>query len=148
MDVWWYINFKVIGLIVCVQWFQRKHNKLLTMYIYLCVIVFQPINIGAQERQGMMFTTTAWAKYLNGLWFQLSFSNNQYENMTKLTWVKIRIVEENSLKPITIKTICNWLHSYYSQFLSFNIITFSLCIQNCISSLKLFYNIYHLNKLR
>ena len=68
------------------------------MYIDFCVIVFQPINIGEQERQGMMFTTIARAKYLNGLRFQLSFSNNQYENMTKLTWVKIRIVEENSLK--------------------------------------------------
>ena len=74
------------------------------MYIDFCVIVIQPINIGEQERQGMMFTTTTRAKYLNGLWFQVSFSNNQYENMTKLTRVKIRIVEENSLKPITMKT--------------------------------------------
>ena len=77
------------------------------MYIHFCVIVIQPINIGEQERQGMMFTTTYRAKYLNGLPFQLSFSNNQYENMTKLTWVKIRIVEENSLKLITMKTIRN-----------------------------------------
>ena len=77
------------------------------MYIDFCVIVIQPINIREQERQGMMFTTTDRAKYLNGLRFQLSFSNNQYENMTKLTWVKIRIVEENSLKSITMKTICN-----------------------------------------
>ena len=74
------------------------------MYIDFCVTVIQPINIGEQERQGMMFTKIAWAKYLNGLPFQLSFSNNQYENMTKLTWVKIRIVEENSLKSITMKT--------------------------------------------
>ena len=74
------------------------------MYIDFCVIVIQPINIGEQERQGMMFNTTTRAKYLNGLRFQLSFSNNQYENMTKLTWVKIRIVEENSLKLITMKT--------------------------------------------
>ena len=77
------------------------------MYIDFCVIVIQPINIGEQERKCMMFTTTSRAKYLNGLRFQLSFSNNQYENMTKLTWVKIRIVEENSLKSITMKTICN-----------------------------------------
>ena len=77
------------------------------MYIDFCVIVIQPINIGEQERQGMMFTTTTRAKYLNDLLFQLSFSNNQYENMTKLTWVKIRIVEENSLKSITMKTIRN-----------------------------------------
>ena len=77
------------------------------MYIDFCVIVIQLINIGEQERQGMMFTTTARAKYLNGLRFQLSFSNNQYENMKKLTWVKIRIVEENSLKSITMKTIRN-----------------------------------------
>ena len=74
------------------------------MYVDFCVIVIQPINIGEKERQGMMFTTTSRAKYLNGLRFQLSFSNNQYENMTKLTWVKIRIVEENSLKSITMKT--------------------------------------------
>ena len=74
------------------------------MHIYFCVIVIQPINIGEQERQGMMFTTIARAKYLNCLRFQMSFSNNQYENMTKLTWVKIRIVEENSLKSITMKT--------------------------------------------
>ena len=77
------------------------------MYIDFCVIVIQPINIGEQERQGMMFTTIARDKYLNGLRFQLSFSNNQYENMKKLTWVKIRIVEENSLKSITMKTIRN-----------------------------------------
>ena len=77
------------------------------MYIDFCVIVIKPINIGEQERQGMMFTKTARAKYLNGLQFKLSFSNNQYENMTKLTWVKIRIVEEKSLKSITMKTIRN-----------------------------------------
>ena len=55
------------------------------MYITFCIIVIQPINIGEQERQGMMFTTTAQAKYLNGLLFQLSFSYNRYENMKKLT---------------------------------------------------------------
>ena len=55
----------------------------------------------------MMFTTKTQAKDLNGL---------RYENMTNLTTVTIRIVEENSLKLITMKTLCNWLHSYYSQF--------------------------------
>ena len=48
------------------HWFQCKNEKLLTMYIDFCVIVIQPINIGEQERQGMMFTTTARAKCLNG----------------------------------------------------------------------------------
>ena len=52
------------------------------MYIDFCVIVINPINIGEQERQGMMFTTTSRANYLNGLRFQLYFSNNQCENMT------------------------------------------------------------------
>ena len=37
------------------------------MYIDFCVIVIKPSNIGEQERQGMMFTTIARAKYLNGL---------------------------------------------------------------------------------
>ena len=32
-----------------------------------CVIVIKPIDIGEQERQSMMFTTRARAKYLNGL---------------------------------------------------------------------------------
>ena len=77
------------------------------MYIDFYVIVFQAINIGEQERQGMMFTTTSRAKDLNGLRFQLSFSYNQYEMMTKLTRVTIRIVEENSLILITMKIICN-----------------------------------------
>ena len=52
------------------------------MYIDFCVIVIQPINIGEKERQGMMFTTIARAKDLNGLRFNLSFSYNRYENMT------------------------------------------------------------------
>ena len=43
------------------------------MYIDFCDIVIKPINIGEQERQDMMFTTTARAEYLNGLRFQLSF---------------------------------------------------------------------------
>ena len=77
------------------------------MYIDFCVIVIQPINIGEQERQGMMFTTTTRAKDLNGLRFQLSFSYNRYEKMTKLTRVTIRIVEENSMRLFTVKTICN-----------------------------------------
>jgi len=65
------------------------------MYIDFCVIVIQPINIGEQERQGIMFTTTSRAKYLNGLRFQLSFSYNRYENMTKIKRVTtIRIVEK------------------------------------------------------
>ena len=62
------------------------------MYIDFFVIVIQPINIGEQKRQGMMFTTTTWAKDLNCLRFQLFFSFNQYEKMTKLTKVTIRIV--------------------------------------------------------
>ena len=71
-------------------------KKILTMYIDFCVIVIQPITIGEQERQVMMFTTTSWAKDLNDLQFQMSFSYNQYEKMTKLTRVIIGIVEENS----------------------------------------------------
>ena len=63
------------------------------MYIDFCVIVIKPINIGEQEREGMMFTTTTQPKYLNGIWLQLSFSYNRYEKMTKLTRVTIRIVE-------------------------------------------------------
>ena len=89
------------------HWFQCKHKTLLTMYIDLCVIVNKPINIWEKERQCMMFTTTARAKDLNGLRFQLSFSYNQYEKMKKLTRVTIRIIEENSLRLITMKTICN-----------------------------------------
>ena len=54
------------------------------MYIDFCVIVIKPINIGEKERQGMMFTTTTRAKHLNSLRFQLSFSYNRYEKMTKL----------------------------------------------------------------
>ena len=77
------------------------------MYIDFCVIVIKPINIGEQERQCIMFTTTTRAKYLNGLLFQLSFSYNRYEKMTKITRVKIRIVIENNLRLITMKTICN-----------------------------------------
>ena len=49
--------------------------------------------------------------------------------MEKLTRVRIQIVEENSLRLITMNTLCNWLHSYYSHFLSFNTITLSVCIQ-------------------
>ena len=60
------------------------------------VIVIKCNNIGEQERQGMMFTTTARAKYLNG-----------YENITKLTRVTIRIIEENCLRVITMKAIFN-----------------------------------------
>lgn len=97
---------------------------------YFCVTVIHPINIGEQERQGMMFTTITRFEDLNGLQFQFPFSCNRYENMAKLIGLTIRIVEENSLRLITMKTICNWLHSYYSHFLSFNIITLSLCIQN------------------
>ena len=48
------------------------------MYIDFCVIVIQPINIGEEERHGMMFTTIAQAKYSNGLQFNLSFSYNRY----------------------------------------------------------------------
>ena len=77
------------------------------MYIDFCIIVIQPINIGEQERQGMMFTTTTRAKDLNSLRFQLSFSYNRYENVTKLTKVTIRIVEENNLRLITMKSLCN-----------------------------------------
>ena len=95
------------------HWFQCKHKKLLTMYIDFCVIVIQPINTEEKERQGMMFNTTTWSKYLNGLRFQMPSLYIRYGNMTKLTRVTIRIVEENSLRLITMKTICNWLYSYY-----------------------------------
>ena len=54
-----------------------------------------------------MFNTTARAKDLNGLRFKFSFSYNRYEKITKLTREEIRIVEENILRLITIKTICN-----------------------------------------
>ena len=77
------------------------------MHIDFCVIVIKPINIGEQERQGMTLITTTQAKYLNGLRFQMSFSNNQYEKMSKLTRVTIRIIVENILRLITIKTICD-----------------------------------------
>ena len=80
------------------------------MYIDFCVIIIQPTNIGEQVRQGMLFTTTR-AKDLNGLRFQLSFSYSRYEKMTKLTRVTIRIVQENRLRLIKTKTICNLLHS-------------------------------------
>ena len=106
------------------HWFQCKHNNLLAMYIDFCVIIIEPINIVDEERKDMIFITTTQAKYLNGLW---------YEKMTNLTSVTIRIVEETSLRLITMKTICNLLHSYYFHFLSFNTITLSLCIQKIIS---------------
>ena len=77
------------------------------MYINICVIVNQPINIEEQERKCMMFSTIVQAKYLNGLLFQFSFSYNRYKNMTKLTRVTIRIVEGNNLRLITMNTICN-----------------------------------------
>ena len=86
------------------------------MYIDFCVIVIKPINIGEQERKGMMFTTKTRAKCLNGLRFQMSFSYNKHENMTKLTRMIIRIVEENSLKSITMKTILI-IHSFYHSIL-------------------------------
>ena len=73
------------------------------MYIDFYVIVIQPINIREKERQGMMFTAKNRAKDLNGLQFQLSLIYNQYEKMTKVTSVTIRIVEENSLRLITMK---------------------------------------------
>ena len=75
------------------HWFQCKHKKLLAIYIDFCVILIQLINIGEQDRQGMMFTTTDWAKDLNGLLFPLSFSYNRYEKMEKLIRLTIRIVE-------------------------------------------------------
>ena len=69
------------------------------------------INIGEQQRQGMLFTTIAWAKYLNGLWFQLLFSYDRYEKMEKLICVTIGTVEENSFRLIAMKIVCNWLYS-------------------------------------
>ena len=51
------------------------------------------INIGEQERQGMLFTIVAWIKYLNVLWFQLLFTYDQYEKMEKLVGVTIGTVE-------------------------------------------------------
>ena len=62
------------------------------MYIDYCVIVIQPINIGEKERWGMMFTTIAWVKDLNGLRFQPPFSYDSYEKMAKLTGVTIRTI--------------------------------------------------------
>ena len=67
------------------HWFQCKHKKWFTMCIEFCVIVIQPINIGEQARQGMMFTTIVQVKELYGLPCQLSFSYNRYEKMEKLT---------------------------------------------------------------
>ena len=59
------------------------------MYIDFCVIVIQSINIGEQERQCMMFTTTTQVKYLKGLRFQLSFAYTRYGKMKNLTSMKI-----------------------------------------------------------
>lgn len=69
--------------------------------------LIQPINIGEQERQGMMFNTTTRGKYLNGLRFQLPSLYIRYGNMKKLTRVSIRRVEENSLRLVTKNTIYN-----------------------------------------
>jgi len=95
----------VIGLTMCID-FSVSIQKFLTwMCIDLCFIVIQPINIEEKDREDMMFTTIAWIKYLNGLPFQLPLSYNRYENMAKLTVVRIRIVEENSLRLTKMKTI-------------------------------------------
>ena len=50
------------------------------------------INIGQKQRQGMLFTTVACVKYLNGLWFQLLFSYDRHEKMEKLIGVTIGTV--------------------------------------------------------
>ena len=54
------------------------------------------INIGEQQREGIMFTIVARVKYLNGLWLQMPFSYDWYEKMAKLIGVTIRTLEENS----------------------------------------------------
>lgn len=56
----------------------------MTICIGFCVIVIQPINIGEQEKQAMLFTTIVQVKEFNGLQCQLSFSYNRYENMGKV----------------------------------------------------------------
>ena len=99
----------------------------------------------------MIFSTIVPAIYLNGLWFQLFFSYNRYEKITKLTKVEIRIVEENSLRLITMKTICNM-----STFLLFTVSIFQnyYCHFEFKKNISSFFtiivikNIYHLNKLR
>ena len=47
------------------------------------------INIGEQQRHGMLFTIVARVIYLNGLWFQLLFSHDRDDKMEKLIGVKI-----------------------------------------------------------
>ena len=84
-----------------------------------------------------MFTTTTRAKDLNGLQFQLYLSYNRYEKMTKLTNVTTRIVEENSFRLITMRIVCNLVYSYYSHFLSFNIVNHFSCKRSNIKQQKL-----------
>ena len=69
------------------------------------------INIWEKHKQGMLFTTVPQVKYLNGLWFQLHFSYDQYEKMEKLIGVAIGIVEENCFRLIAMNIVCNWLYS-------------------------------------
>ena len=95
------------------HWFQCKHTKLLTTYINIYVIVNQPINIEEQERQSMMFSTIVEAKYLNGLWFQLSFSYNRYEKMTKLIRVTIRIILDWSQWRLFVIECILVIHIFY-----------------------------------
>ena len=60
------------------------------------------INIGKQERQGMTFTAISRVKDLASLRFQPPFSYDRYEKMSKLPGVKIRKVEEDRLRMISM----------------------------------------------
>ena len=85
---------KVIGLTMCID-VSVSTKTWLTVFIDFYVILIQPINIGEQERQGMMFMTIVQVKELNGLQYQLSFSYNRYEKIENLT---------NNLKILQITT--------------------------------------------
>ena len=75
------------------------------------------INIGEQQRKGMLFTTVARVKYLNGQWFQLLFSYDRYEKMEKLIGVTLGTVEENSFRLIAIFAI-DYILSIHIFYLS------------------------------
>ena len=70
------------------------------------------ISISEKERQGMMFTTIARLKYLNGLQFQPPFSYDRYEKMAKLISVAIKIVEGNKLTIFLLFTFSIIQHYY------------------------------------
>ena len=105
----------------------------------------------------MLFTTTTRAKDLNGLRFKFSFSiwkddktnegenpnkniKREYEKMKKLIRVKIRIVEENGLRLITMNIICNdhipIIHIFYRSTLLLSLLHSKILFHH-FSSLKL-----------